>query len=344
MRSAFVVALLAACFAGCGPSVAVGPRSGRSESDLPDSRCSLDVGQKIAPMTAARFDKSGQSVTFPSGKVTVLAFLSTWNRFADKTLPHLQQIHEKFASRGVTVIDIDSEHDQAGEMPEFWRSHRVSFPVVWDSDNNAIFAKLRASPVIVAVFDRTGVVRYVDGGSGSTDDIDAPALVRAVQELVASPDSTIASYAPPPCQTQLGQKFAARALSFPRLDARQPGATIPIPSGKWTLLAFVASWNGPAKESIRELQKIADAHAAQGLTVIAIAIDDEPSGVVDFIKRSGGSFPVVFDEGHRISARLQPVSMPTFILLDSNGVVRYIAGGYHGTLEADFEKAFRGLL
>lgn len=141
MRSALLLALLAllaVCFAGCGGPVAGGPRaasdaSKTSESDLPDSRCSLGVGQKIAPMTGARFDKSGESITFPGGKVTVLAFLSTWNRYADKALPHLQQLHDKFASRGVTVIDIDSEHDMAREMPEFWRKHRVSFPVVWVS-------------------------------------------------------------------------------------------------------------------------------------------------------------------------------------------------------------------
>jgi len=132
--------------------------------------------------------------------------------------------------------------------------------------------------------------------------------------------------------------------SFPRLDAPTPDATISIPSGKWTLLAFVASWNGPAKHSIRELQKISEAHATHGLTVIAIDLDEERSGVLDFIRSSGGSFPVVFDEGKRISARLQPISMPTFILLDSNGIVRHIAGGYHGTLEADFGKAFRALL
>ena len=123
-----------------------------------------------------------------------------------------------------------------------------------------------------------------------------------------------------------------------------PGATLAIPNGKWTLLAFVASWNGPALHSIRELQRISDAHAAQGVTVVAVDVDDTPSGVLDFIKHGGGSFPVVFDEGRQISARLQPPSMPTFILLDSSGVVRHIERGYHGTLEADLDKALQGLL
>jgi thiol-disulfide isomerase/thioredoxin len=337
--------LLALQATGCGAAQPGGPRGARdasseSDSEIPDpSKCFLAVGQKVAPTTAARFGREGQSVTFPSGDVTVLAFLSSWNRYLDKALPHLQRLHDTYRSRGISVIDIDNERDFDQKLPEFWRTHPVSFPIVWDAEG-AIYTRLRASPVTVAVLDRGGVVRYVASGDTATEDIDAAALDRAVRDLLAAPASTIPSYVPPACETTLGQKLAAR--TYPRLDA--PARTIAIPTGKWTLLAFVASWNAPAMHALGELQRISDDYAARGLTVIAIAVDDEQSGVMDAVRRGGAAFPVVFDEGKRIAARLQPSSMPTFVLLDERGIVRYIARGYHGDLRADFAKSTQPLL
>lgn len=305
----------------------------RAADDTHKHDCQLAVGQKIEPVTGPAFP-GGEPITFPRGEVTLVAFLEMYNRFLPQTVPHVVELAERYRGRGLKVLLVDGEHDMSGEMARYWRSNPVPFPIVWD-ESRAIHAKLRSPGVTVALFDRSGVVRYVDGGSAVTDDIDAAALERATKALLDDPRSTIPSYAPPACETVLGQRFPP--AGYPRLDA--PGTRITIPAGRWTLVAFVATWSGPDKRAMPKLARVAESYRAQGLTVVLVFVDEEPGSIVEFARRTGaGTLPVVHDEGHRIANELQPPTSPTFVLLDAKGVVRHVIRGYReGELGESFD-------
>jgi len=329
-----LVVLVAAAALGCGARSGPDPAMRGRPTDPAASgahkhACSLDVGQKIAPVSG-RALSGDRPITFPGGRVTLVAFLERWNRFLERTVPHLNDLHARYRARGLDVILVDGENDVGGELPAFWQKHPVSFPVLWD-EGRTLGQKLRYSGVTVALFDESGVVRYVGEGRPDTEDIDAVALEREARALLDHPRSTVPSYPPPACETQIGQRFPRAEV--PRLD--QPGR-ISIPSGKWTLVAIVASYSEPSKKALPALAKVAAAYRARGLTVVAVSIDEKPDGVVEFARASGGaSLPIVFDEGHLISLELQPATEPCFILLDAEGVVRRVLRGYHDSLLDD---------
>lgn len=150
-----------------------------------------------------------------------------------------------------------------------------------------------------------------------------PAVTVAEPPPPASPDPETAS------PLAVGTKIPSFRLD--RLDG--PGA-VGLPNGKVTIVTFIATWNAPAQKSLPKLQEIYLQLASKGLAMIAISVDDNVEGVREFAATNGAKYPLTWDKDHRIANRLRPPSMPTTLIVDRNGVLRFVHRGYHeGTAE-----------
>jgi peroxiredoxin len=56
--------------------------------------------------------------------------------------------------------------------------------------------------------------------------------------------------------------------------------------------------------------------------------------VTALVQRLGIRIRVAFDRGGAIATQLGLPTMPTVIVIDREGVVRYVHGGYHGDVDA----------
>jgi peroxiredoxin len=94
------------------------------------------------------------------------------------------------------------------------------------------------------------------------------------------------------------------------------------------------------------LEQISRRFREEGLSVVAVSIDDEDSRslVPEFFRQYGGTFPVVWDEGHRIANLFRIATDPTFVLVDRRGVVRFVHHGYHGDEHLEMEREAATLL
>lgn len=112
------------------------------------------------------------------------------------------------------------------------------------------------------------------------------------------------------------------------------------------MVAFLATWSQPDKQSIPRLEEMLQRHRAEGLAVLAVSIDDEESRdiVPVFFRESGGTFPVVRDADHRISNLFRVPCSPTYYVVDQAGVVRFRHCGYHDGEAAEIESAVVSLL
>lgn len=80
------------------------------------------------------------------------------------------------------------------------------------------------------------------------------------------------------------------------------------------------------------MQKVYEEYGAEGLEILAVAVDDEPGvrqpdgrveGLVsDFVERLGLTFPVVLDPTGATERRFDAEFLPTTILVDREGRVR----------------------
>jgi peroxiredoxin len=98
--------------------------------------------------------------------------------------------------------------------------------------------------------------------------------------------------------------------------------------GKPVLINFWATWCGPCRVEMPELQQAA-VDNAEGLVVIGInnTSTDTRQLVDDFVQELGLTFPIVLDEDGQVAETYRVLGLPTTIFVDRNGVVNEIFTG-----------------
>jgi peroxiredoxin len=149
--------------------------------------------------------------------------------------------------------------------------------------------------------------------------------VRAADPPVAT---SSASASTPPSPDERALRIGTKVPPF-QLERLDGGGRVDLPNGRVTVIAFLATWNAPAKHMLVPLQQLHADYAAKGLDVIAVFVDDEATGVREFAESHGVRFAVTWDKGHVVADKLRPSSMPTAYVVDRSGILRFATFGYH---------------
>jgi thiol-disulfide isomerase/thioredoxin len=115
-------------------------------------------------------------------------------------------------------------------------------------------------------------------------------------------------------------------------------------AGKTLLINFWASWCGPCKEEMPDLQRLYDRWKDRDLVVIGISVDTSPIDAKKFVEKHKFSYPIFWDgdDGPAAKAFGGIVALPTTFLYDRRGLrVRRIIGPQ--SLQ-EFEAVVRPLL
>jgi peroxiredoxin len=107
-----------------------------------------------------------------------------------------------------------------------------------------------------------------------------------------------------------------------------------------------ATWCGPCRFEIPELQKMHDKYAARGFEVVGVSVDESGAEVVKpFVAEQKISYPIALDPNGKIANLLQTTVLPTSVVVDRNGKIvwRRIGAltGPDATLDAAIEKALK---
>jgi thiol-disulfide isomerase/thioredoxin len=99
--------------------------------------------------------------------------------------------------------------------------------------------------------------------------------------------------------------------------------------GKVVLLDFWATWCRPCLVSFPKYAELQVAHERGGLLIVVVAQDDAEEPVRSFVEQNKVAFSVALDLAHRAAEPPLSVStLPTEILIDREGIVRYRHEGY----------------
>lgn len=131
---------------------------------------------------------------------------------------------------------------------------------------------------------------------------------------------------------------AGKGATLPELKGFALEGDVPATRGKVVLLDFWASWCGPCKKSFPAIEELHRAYKGRGLTVLAVSVDEDAAAMKAFLRQHAVTFSVARDAKHRLVEAVKVSAMPTSLLVDRRGVIRFVNSGFNG---AKTEKLLR---
>jgi len=114
--------------------------------------------------------------------------------------------------------------------------------------------------------------------------------------------------------------------------------------GQVVLLNFWASWCGPCRQEMPLLEKLQQRYSALGFTVLGVNVEEDSSKAKTLLKDIPVSFPILFDTQNAVSKQYQVSAMPSTIMIDRNGNMRYLHKGYKPGDEAQYKQWVKELV
>jgi len=123
------------------------------------------------------------------------------------------------------------------------------------------------------------------------------------------------------------QGFLAPDLVLPDLE----GGTIDLSElrGQVVIVNFWASWCPPCRAEMPALERTQEAHAGDGLVVLAVNATNQDSlpAVISFIEEMGLTLPIALDQSGEVGRRYQVRALPTTFFIDRQGVIQEVIVG-----------------
>jgi len=115
--------------------------------------------------------------------------------------------------------------------------------------------------------------------------------------------------------------------------------------GSVILVNVWATWCGPCRFEIPELQKMHDEFGKRGFKVVGVSVDEgEAKDVQQFVTDQKMTYPIVLDPEGRIANVLATTVLPTSVLLDRHGKIVWREIGAIPAGEPSLKKALAAAL
>jgi peroxiredoxin len=146
-----------------------------------------------------------------------------------------------------------------------------------------------------------------------------PFAVPAIAPLSAAPD------------------FTLRTMNGPNMRLQEQ-------RGRVVMVNFWATWCGPCRQEMPQLNRLYEKYHAAGFVLLGVNVDDDQRKAAEVAGKLGVTFPVLLDSDKLVSKLYDLSTMPSTIIIDRDGKVRYVHRGYLTGYEDSYEKQIRELL
>ena len=114
--------------------------------------------------------------------------------------------------------------------------------------------------------------------------------------------------------------------------------------GQVVLLNFWASWCGPCRQEMPALEKLQKRYGKLGFTVLGVNVEEDSTQAKRMLREIRVSFPILYDTQNTASKLYQVSAMPTTVIIDRDGNMRYLHKGYKGGDERIYKKWVKKLI
>lgn len=114
--------------------------------------------------------------------------------------------------------------------------------------------------------------------------------------------------------------------------------------GQVVLLNFWASWCGPCRQEMPLLDSLHAKYKSLGFTVLGVNVEEDSAKAVGVLKKNKLTFPILFDTENKVSKLYDISAMPSTVIIDRDGVMRYLHQGYKPGDENVYKDVVKKLL
>ena len=137
--------------------------------------------------------------------------------------------------------------------------------------------------------------------------------------------------------TAFAPDFTLRAMDGPNMRLQEQ-------RGRVVMINFWATWCGPCRQEMPQLDRLYQKYKSSGFVLLGVNVDDDTRKAADVAGKLGVSFPVLLDTDKAVSKLYDLSTMPSTVLIDRDGKVRYVHRGYLTGYEDNYDKQIRELL
>ncbi|HUN72341.1 MAG TPA: TlpA disulfide reductase family protein [Steroidobacteraceae bacterium] len=151
---------------------------------------------------------------------------------------------------------------------------------------------------------------------------------------------------------------AALMLALPALaaaaDVPAPAFTLQSVDGKTVSLAqykgdvvminFWASWCGPCRQEMPLLDDIYKQYKDMGFVLLGVNVEPDAHNANAWLSKTPVSYPILYDPKSQVSQLYSVQAMPTTVIVDRQGVVRFVHNGYLPGDENQYMNSIRSLI
>ncbi len=114
--------------------------------------------------------------------------------------------------------------------------------------------------------------------------------------------------------------------------------------GQVVMINFWATWCAPCRQEMPHLEALHQRYSNLGFTLLGVNVDKDTSGVEKFLAQTPVSFKVLFDSANEVSELYDVIAMPSTVMVDREGNLRYMHHGYQPGYEHEYQAQIRALL
>lgn len=144
-------------------------------------------------------------------------------------------------------------------------------------------------------------------------------------------------------------RLSAAALSGPAPDftlKSNSGDNIKLSElrGQVVMINFWASWCGPCRQEMPLLDQLYQRYQPMGFTLLGVNVEEDSSAANKVLKEIPVSFPILYDNRNKVSESYQVRAMPSTVLIDRDGKMRFLHKGYKPGYEEEYQQQIRELV
>jgi len=114
--------------------------------------------------------------------------------------------------------------------------------------------------------------------------------------------------------------------------------------GQVVMINFWASWCGPCRQEMPILEKLQAKYKPMGFAMIGVNVEPDSSLAANWLKATPVTFPILFDTRSEVSKLYSVAGMPTTVIIDRKGNLRWLHRGYKPGDENEYLDQIRALV